>query len=71
MDEQEQLMDNLLNVDLEIIDVIRELSRENWHSDSLKDQVGNLLKIRDEMVQNLISTQGDENQCGYKHDSHH
>ncbi len=29
MNEQEQLMDNLLNVDLEIIDVVRELHKEN------------------------------------------
>lgn len=54
MNEQEQLMDNLLNVDLEIIDV-RELHQENWVSDSLKAQVGDLLKIRDEMVQKLMS----------------
>ena len=71
MDEQEQLMDNLLNVDLEIIDVIRELSQENWHSDSLKEQVGDLLKIRDEMVQNLISTQVDGDQCGCGNNDHH
>ena len=32
MSEQEQIMDNLLNVDLEIIDVIRELCQENWDS---------------------------------------
>ena len=30
MNEQEQLMDNLLNVDLEIIDAVRELRNENW-----------------------------------------
>jgi len=46
MSEQEQLMDNLLNVDLEIIDVVKELNQENWTSDSLKAQVGDLLKIR-------------------------
>ena len=36
MNEQEQLMDNLLNVDLEIIDVVRELHKGNWDSQSLK-----------------------------------
>ena len=40
MSEQEQLMDNLLNVDLEIIDVIRELHQENWNSDSSKQKIG-------------------------------
>ncbi|QLH06634.1 hypothetical protein [Nitrosopumilus ureiphilus] len=71
MNEQEQLMDNLLNVDLEIIDVVRELSQGNWDSDSLKDQVGDLLKIRDEMVQKLMSTQGDDHQCDCGHDHTH
>ncbi|AJW71000.1 hypothetical protein [Nitrosopumilus adriaticus] len=64
MNEQEQLMDNLLNVDLEIIDVVRELSQTNWDSNSLKAQVGDLLKIRDEMVQKLMSAKGDDHQCG-------
>ena len=63
MNEQEQLMDNLLNVDLEIIDVVRELRQRNWTSDSLKAQVGDLLKIRDEMVQKLMSAQTDDHQC--------
>ncbi len=51
-------MNNLLNVDLEIIDVVRELQHQNWESSSLKDQVGDLLKIRDEMVQKLMSQNG-------------
>ena len=55
MDTSEQLMDNLLNVDLEIIDVVRELHKSNWDSISLKQQVGDLLKIRDEMVQERMS----------------
>ena len=70
MDEQEQLMDNLLNVDLEIIDVIRELHQSNWDSTSLKQQVGDLLKIRDEMVQELMSLKGDDDHscdCGHDH----
>jgi len=60
MTAQEQLMDDLLNVDLEIIDVVRELIQVNWNSDSLKAQVGDLLKIRDEMVQDLMSIQNDD-----------
>ncbi len=71
MNEQEQLMDNLLNVDLEIIDVVRELSQTNWDSDSLKAQVGDLLKIRDEMVQKLMSVKGDDHQCGCGHEHSH
>ncbi|MDH3794477.1 MAG: hypothetical protein OER78_05310, partial [Nitrosopumilus sp.] len=59
MNEQEELMDNLLNVDLEIIDVVRELHQGNWDSVSLKQQVGDLLKIRDEMVQKLMSLKND------------
>ena len=30
MNEQEQIMNNLLNVDLEIIDVVRELYQGHW-----------------------------------------
>jgi hypothetical protein len=68
MNEQEQLMDNLLNVDLEIVDVVRELHRGNWDSTSLKQQVGDLLKIRDEMVQQLMSLKGDDRSCDCGHD---
>ncbi len=71
MNEQEQLMDNLLNVDLEIIDVVRELHKENWDSVSMKEQVGDLLKIRDEMVQKLMSLKGDDHQCDCGHDHAH
>ncbi len=71
MNEQEQLMDNLLNVDLEIIDVVRELHQENWVSDSLKAQVGDLLKIRDEMVQKLMSARSDDHQCDCGHAHSH
>ena len=58
MNEQEQLMDNLLNVDLEIIEHVRGLQETNWDSDSLKQQVGDLLKIRDEMVAKLMESTG-------------
>jgi hypothetical protein len=71
MNEQEELMDNLLNVDLEIIDVVRELQQGNWDSSSLKDQVGDLLKIRDEMVQKLMSLKGDDHSCDCGHDHAH
>ncbi len=70
MSEQEELMDNLLNLDLEIIDVVRELRHENWDSASLKDKVGDLLNIRDEMVQKLMSLNGKEGHscdCGHDH----
>jgi hypothetical protein len=71
VNEQEELMDNLLNVDLEIIDVVRDLQQGNWDSASLKDQVGDLLKIRDEMVQKLVSPNGDEHSCDCGHDHTH
>ena len=71
MNEQEELMDNLLNVDLEIIDVVRDLQKGNWDSVSLKDQVGDLLKIRDEMVQKLMSLNGNEHSCDCDHDHAH
>ena len=71
MSEQEQLMDNLLNTDLEIIDVVRQLQQENWDSDSLKSQVGDLLKIRDEMVQKLTASSGHEHQCDCGHEHSH
>ena len=69
MNEQEQIMDNLLNVDLEIIDVVRELYQGHWDSESLKQQVGDLLKIRYEMVQQLMSLKSDVHSCdcGYDH----
>ena len=56
MSEQEELMDNLLNLDLEIIDNVRSLQQENWASETLKNQVTDLLKIRDEMVVKLMYT---------------
>jgi hypothetical protein len=71
MDTSEQLMDNLLNVDLEIIDVVRELHQSNWDSTSLKQQVGDLLKIRDEMVKELMSLKGDDHSCDCEHDHAH
>lgn len=71
MNEQEQLMDNLLNVDLEIIDIVRELHQGDWGSETLKQQVGDLLKIRDEMVQQLMSSKSNDDQCDCGHDHVH
>jgi hypothetical protein len=71
VNEQEELMDHLLNVDLEIIDVVRELQQGNWDSISLKQQVGDLLKIRDEMVQKLMSLKNDDGSCDCGHDHAH
>ena len=68
VDDQEQLMDNLLNNDLEIIDTVRELREQRWSSDLLKDKVGDLLVLRDEMVQKLMSF-NDKHQCDCEH--HH
>jgi len=70
MSEQEELMDDLLNVDLEIIDIVRNLHQRNWDSESLKQQVGDLLKIRDEMVEKLTSFDGYNRQCdcGHNHE---
>ncbi|MEO2220730.1 MAG: hypothetical protein ABGW55_04145 [Nitrosopumilus sp.] len=68
MSEQEELMDNLLNIDLEIIDNVRALQKENWASETLKNQVGDLLKIRDEMVVKLMSLKGNDHSCDCGHD---
>ena len=50
MSEQEELMDNIMNVDLEIIETVRTLQKENWNTEELKNQVTDLLKIHDEIV---------------------
>jgi len=68
MSEQEELMDNLLNIDLEIIDNVRALQQENWASETLKNQVADLLKIRDEMVVKLMSLRGNDHSCDCGHD---
>ena len=70
MNEQEELMDNLLNVDLEIIDIVRVLHQRNWDSETMKQQVGDLFKIRDEMVEKLTSFDGHDHQCdcGHSHE---
>ncbi|MCA9828586.1 MAG: hypothetical protein KC444_09430 [Nitrosopumilus sp.] len=67
MNDQEQIMDNLLNTDLEIIDVVRDLCHTNWDSPTLKQQVMDLLKLRDDMVQQLMSSKDDSHDCGCGH----
>ena len=68
MNEQEELMDSLLNIDLEIIDNVRALQKENWASETLKNQVEDLLKIRDEMVVKLMSHKVNDSSCDCDHD---
>ena len=68
MGQQDEIMDNLLNVDLEIIDVVRSLHQENWDSETLKIQIVDLLKIRDEMVVKLMSPKGNDPSCDCGHD---
>ena len=68
MGQQDEIMDNLLNVDLEIIDVVRSLHQENWDSETLKIQIVDLLKIRDEMVVKLMSLKGNDHSCDCGHD---
>ena len=69
MSEQEELMDTILNVDLEIIDVVRSLHQENWDSETLKIQIVDLLKIRDEMVVKLMSLKENNSSCDCGHDN--
>ena len=68
MSEQEELMDNILNVDLEIVETVRTLQQENWNTESLKNQVIDLLQIHDELVGKMRSLQGDDHSCDCGHD---
>jgi uncharacterized protein YutD len=68
MNEQEELMDNIMNVDLEIIETVRTLEKENWNTEELKNQVTDLLKIHDEIVGKLRALQGNDDSCGCGHD---
>jgi len=68
MTQEEHLMDNLLNVDLEIIDCVRALHQGNWDSGTLKQQVGDLLKIRDDLVDKLMSLKEHDPNCGCGHE---
>ena len=69
MGQQDEIMDNLLNVDLEIIDVVRSLNQEDWDSETLKIQIVDLLKIRDEMVVKLMSLKENNSSCDCGHDN--
>ena len=68
MSEQEELMDTILNVDLEIVETVRTLQQENWNTETLKNQVIDLLKIHDELVGKIRSLQGDDHSCDCGHD---
>lgn len=61
-------MDNLLNIDLEIIDSVRALHESNWDSITLKKQVGDLLKIRDDIVGKLMFLNDSDHECGCNHE---
>ena len=63
MSEQEELMDTILNVDLEIVETVRTLQQENWNTEELKNQIIDLLKIHDELVDKMRSPQGDDHYC--------
>ena len=68
MSEQEELMDNIMNVDLEIIETVRTLQKENWNTEELKNQVTDLLKIHYEIIGKLRALQGNDDSCGCGHD---
>ncbi|EPA05706.1 hypothetical protein [Candidatus Nitrosarchaeum limnium] len=68
MTQEEHLMDNLLNVDLEIIDCVRTLHQNNWDSGNLKQQIADLLKIRDDLVDKLMSFKEHDANCGCGHE---
>tara|TARA_B100001105_G_scaffold53267_1_gene40367 strand:- start:116 stop:334 length:219 start_codon:yes stop_codon:yes gene_type:complete len=71
MSEQEQLMQDLYNLDSDIIDITNKLHNENWNSDSMKKQIGDYFKIRDEMIIKLMSLKGNDHQCDCGHDHSH
>lgn len=68
MNQQEELMDSILNTDLEIIETIRTLQKEDWNGEDLKNQVTDLLKIHDDTITKLRSLQSDDDSCGCGHD---
>ena len=68
MNQQEELMDSILNTDLEIIETIRTLQKEDWNGEDLKNQVTDLLKIHDDTITKLRSLQSSDDSCGCGHD---
>ena len=67
MNQQEELMDSILNTDLEIIETIRTLQKEDWNCEDLKNQVTDLLKIHDDTITKLRSLQSCDDSCGCWH----
>ena len=57
MSDNEHLMDEILNSDVEIIETMRQLIQEDWDSETLKQQITDLLKIRDGMVAKLMTAE--------------
>ena len=68
MNQQEELMDSILNTDLEIIETIRTLQKEDWNGEDLKNQVTDLLKIHDDTITKLRSLQSGDDGCDCGHD---
>ncbi len=68
MNQQEELMDSILNTDLEIIETIRTLQKEDWNGEDLKNQVTDLLKIHDDTITKLRSLQSGDDGCGCGHE---
>ena len=70
MNDHEHLMDEILNSDVEIIETVRQLIQEDWDSETLKQQIADLLKIRDEMVTKLMTAENNpiSCDCGHSHE---
>ncbi len=58
-------MDNLLHIHLDLIDSVRALHEGNWDSGPLKQQIADLLKIRDDIIEKLMSLKEDDHECGH------
>ena len=68
MNKQEELMDSILNNDLEIIETVRSLQKENWNDENLENQATDLLQFHDETIKKLRSLQNDDGRgCGSDH----
>ena len=70
MSDHEYLMDEILNSDVEIIETVRQLIQEDWDSETLKQQIADLLKIRDDMVAKLMTAENNHVgcDCGHSHE---
>ena len=67
MSDHEHLMDEILNSDVEIIETVRQLIQEDWDSETLKQQITDLLKIRDDMVAKLMTNGNNHVECDCSH----